>query len=313
MSESTLDVVAAAKAAAAAAEQWDTKQITSLSRLVVRRFLRHRLAIFSMTVLFLIMLSAALAPLSRYTPTEQYPKNGLMAPSAEHWFGTDDLGRDVLTRVLYGGRISLVVGLTATALSLLVGVSVGALAGYFGGWVDNILMRITDVFLSLPSLFVLILISTMLRDMPSLNLRNSTLIVILVIAILSWMWPARLVRGEFLSLKEQEYVVAAHSVGVGDWRIMLRHVLPGTLGLIIVQGTLSVAYAIIIESGLSYLGFGIQPPTPSWGNLLSTAQVYALRAPWLMIFPGLMIFITTLSVNHIGDGLRDAFDPRAIR
>lgn len=310
MTESPIQVVAARSAAG---EQWNPKQITSLTRLVVRRFFRHRLAILSVAILAFIILSAVLAPLSAYTPTEQYPKNGLMAPTAQHWFGTDDLGRDVFTRVLYGGRISLVVGLAATGLSLIVGVSVGALAGYFGGWVDNTLMRITDVFLSLPSLFVLILISTMLRDMPTLNLRNSTLIVILVIAVLSWMWPARLVRGEFLSLKTQEYVVAARSVGVGDWRIMLHHVLPGTLGLIIVQGTLSVAYAIIVESGLSYLGFGIQPPTPSWGNLLSTAQVYALRAPWLMIFPGLMIFITTLSVNHIGDGLRDAFDPRAIR
>jgi peptide/nickel transport system permease protein len=285
----------------------------SLARLTLRRFRRHRMALFSIAILTLVILSALLAPLSAYTPTQQRPANSLQPPSAEHWFGTDDLGRDVFTRVLYGGRISITVGLMATLLSLLFGILVGAIAGYFGGWIDNLLMRITDAFLSLPSLFVLILISTLLRDMPTLNLRSSVWIVIIVIAVLSWMWPARLVRGEFLSLKAEDFVLAARSTGVGHARIILRHILPNAVGIIIVHATLSVGYAIIIESGLSYLGFGIQPPTPSWGNLLATAQVYALRAPWLMIFPGLMIFITTLSVNHIGDGLRDAFDPRSAR
>ncbi len=285
----------------------------SLTRLTLRRFLRHRAALISIGVLLLVILSAVLAPLSLYTPTEQSPANDLLAPSMEHWFGTDDLGRDVFTRVLYGGRISLMVGLISTLLSLGFGIVVGALAGYFGGWLDNILMRITDAFLSMPSLFVLILISTLLRDVPIFNLRNSIWIVIVVIAVLSWMWPARLVRGEFLTLKAEDYVLAAHATGVNHWRIMAQHILPNSVGVIIVHATLSVGYAIITESGLSYLGFGIQPPTPSWGNLLATAQVYALRAPWLMIFPGLMIFITTLSVNHIGDGLRDAFDPRSTR
>jgi len=219
----------------------------------------------------------------------------------------------VLTRVLYGGRISILVGLLATLLSTAIGVIVGALAGYFGGWLDNLLMRVTDAFLSLPTLFVLILISTMLREVPALSLSNSVAVVIIVIAVLSWMWPARLVRGAFLSLKEREFVTAAHAVGVGHGRIMWQHILPNTVSLIIVQATLTIAFSIITESGLSYLGFGIQPPTPSWGNLLATAQAYALRAPWLMIFPGLMIFITTLAVNHIGDGLRDAFDPFSVR
>lgn len=286
--------------------------INSPGRMVLRRFRRHRMAMVSMAVLGLVMLSALLAPLGPYTPTEQNPKNAFSPPSAQHWFGTDDLGRDVLTRTLYGGRISLVVGLAATGLALLLGMLVGAIAGYAGGLTDNLLMRLTDAFLSLPSLFVLILISTMLRDVPILNLRNSVVMVVIIIAVLSWMWPARLIRGEFLSLREEEFVHAARSVGVGHTRIMFRHILPNTVSLIIVQGTLAVAYAIIVESGLSYLGFGIQPPTPSWGNLLSTAQVYALRAPWLMIFPGLMIFITTLSINHIGDGLRDAFDPHSV-
>jgi peptide/nickel transport system permease protein len=281
----------------------------SLSQLTLRRFLRHRLAVLAIGVLALILLSALLASLSPYSPTEQNPREDLLPPSLAHPFGTDDLGRDVLTRTLYGGRISLAVGLLATGLSLLLGVLVGALAGYFGGWLDNLLMRITDAFLALPTLFVLILISTMLRDLPALELRNSVVIVIVVIAVLQWMWPARLIRSEFLSLKERDFVTAARATGAPHGRIMLRHILPNTVGLIIVQGTLLVAFSIITESGLSYLGFGVQPPTPSWGNLLSTAQVYALRAPWLMIFPGLMIFVTSMAVNYIGDGLRDAFDP----
>ncbi|HMN27987.1 MAG TPA: ABC transporter permease [Caldilineaceae bacterium] len=283
----------------------------TLTQLTLRRFLRHRLAVLSIGVLALVVLSALFAPLSPYSPTEQNPKESLQPPSLAHWFGTDDLGRDVLTRTLYGGRISLSVGLLATALSLFLGVLIGALAGYAGGWADNILMRITDAFLTLPTLFVLILISTMLRDLPTLALRNSIVIVILVIAILQWMWPARLVRGEYLSLKERDFVTAARATGVGHRRVMGGHILPNTVGVIIVQGTLLVAFSIITESGLSYLGFGVQPPTPSWGNLLSTAQVYALRAPWLMVFPGMMIFITSMAVNYIGDGLRDAFDPFA--
>ncbi|MCB0129637.1 MAG: ABC transporter permease [Caldilineaceae bacterium] len=291
----------------------DHAPVRSPAAMTWQRFTRHRMAIFSVVLLALIVASALLAPLGRYTPTEQNPKNAFMPPSAEHWFGTDDLGRDVFTRTLYGGRISLLVGLAATGLALALGVLVGAIAGYSGNWIDNFLMRLTDAFLSLPSLFVLILISTMLRDMPIAGLRNSVGIVILIIAVLSWMWPARLIRGAFLSLREQEFVHAARGIGAKHGRIMFRHILPNTVSLILVQGTLSVAYAIIVESGLSYLGFGVQPPTPSWGNMLATAQVYALRAPWLMIFPGMMIFLTTLSINHIGDGLRDAFDPFSIR
>ncbi len=281
--------------------------------LIWRRFLRHRLAVVAMIVLGMVIASALLAPLSRYEPTEQNPTNALQPPSAAHWFGTDDLGRDVFTRTLYGGRISLTVGLSATLLSLMIGVVVGMVAGYFGAFPDNVLMRITDGFLTLPTLFVLILISTMLREVPALGLTSSVIIVIFVIAVLSWMWPARIVRGEFLRLKHRDFVLAAENVGAGHGRIMSRHILPNTMSLIIVQGTLLVAYAIITESGLSYLGFGVQPPTPSWGNLLATAQTYALRAPWLMIFPGLMIFITSMSINYIGDGLRDAFDPYAAR
>lgn len=289
------------------------REARSLTALTLHRFLRHRAALFSMAMLALVALSALCAPLSPYEPTAQNPANGLQPPSAVHWFGTDDLGRDTLTRVLYGGRISITVGLLATLIATAIGVLIGALAGYFGGWIDNVLMRITDAFLSLPTLFVLILISTMLREWPALNLSSSVTIVIIVIAVLSWMWPARLVRSAFLSLKEHEFITAAHAVGVGHGRIIRQHILPNTVSLIIVQATLTIAFSIITESGLSYLGFGVQPPTPSWGNLLATAQTYALRAPWLMLFPGLLIFITTLAVNHIGDGLRDAFDPFSVQ
>ncbi len=284
-------------------------QEISPTRLILRRFLRHRLAVCAVVLFVLILLSTLAASFSPYSATAQNAKYGLQPPSREHWFGTDDLGRDLLTRTLYGGRISLVVGLAATALTLGIGVVVGALAGYAGGWLDNLLMRITDAFLTLPTLFVLILISAMLRDLPTLNLRSSVLIVIVVIGLLNWMWPARLIRGEFLRLKAQDFVLAAHASGVSNLRIMWRHLLPNTVGLMIVQATLMVAFAIITESGLSYLGFGIQLPTPSWGNLLASAQSYALRAPWLTLFPGALIFVTTLAINFIGDGLRDAFDP----
>lgn len=290
------------------------KEAVALSptRIVWRRFRRHPFAMVAIVVLSVIVLSALLAPLGP-SPTAQNPANSLQAPSAQHWFGTDDLGRDVFARVLYGGRISLTVGLVSTLITLAVGVGIGMLAGYAGGWVDNALMRVTDAFLALPTLFVLILISTLLRDIPALSVSSSVGVVIFVIALLSWMWPARLVRGVFLTLKEQDFMTAARCVGVSHTRGMVRHLLPNTVGFIIVQGTLLVAAAIITESGLSYLGFGIQPPTPSWGNQLATAQVYALRAPWLMIFPGIMIFITSMAINYIGDGLRDAYDPHSNR
>jgi peptide/nickel transport system permease protein len=285
----------------------------SPSALVWRRFRRHKPALVAVGVLVLMVTAVLLAPLSPYDPMAQDLTNDLQPPSLQHWFGTDDLGRDLFTRTLYGGRISLLVGVMATVLTLLAGVVVGMVAGYAGGWADNLLMRITDTFLTLPTLFVLILISTVLRDSPALGLSSSVILVIFVIALLSWMWPARLVRGVFLTLKQRDFVAAARGLGVRPVRIMSRHILPNIVGLIIVQATLLVASAIIVESGLSYLGFGIQPPTPSWGNLLATGQVYALRAPWLMIFPGLMLFITTMAINYIGDGLRDAFDPFAAR
>lgn len=284
----------------------------SFSQLIFRRFLRHRLAIFGLIMLAVIAGLALYAPSYRYDPESISLLERLKPPSAEHWMGTDDLGRDLFARVIAGGRISLAVGLLATGLSLMFGTLVGAIAGYFGGWVDNALMRFTDVFLSFPSLFVLILLGAMIRDTPLAKFQGGLITIILVIAVLSWMTTARLVRGTFLSLREMEYVEAARALGISSTRLVLRHMLPNALGPIIVQGALQTAYSILTESGLSYLGFGIQPPTPTWGNMLNDAQTYMTRYPWVAIFPGLMIFITVMSINFVGDGLRDAFDPRTV-
>ena len=227
-----------------------------------------------------------------------------------HPFGTDSLGRDLLTRVLYGGRISIAVGLMVVVITLIIGVPVGAVAGHFGGWVDNVLMRITDAVLAFPPLLVLIMLSAVVRDLDVPFIEGNNVVVIaVVIGILGWMTVARLVRATYLTIREVDFVTAAHSMGASTLRIMVVEILPNAIGPIIVESTLEVAWAIMTESGLSFLGFGIMPPTPSWGNLLSEAQGYMTLYPWLAIFPGLMIFFTIISINYIGDGLRDAFDP----
>jgi peptide/nickel transport system permease protein len=278
--------------------------------LVWERFRHHPGAVASSIVLAVVVLAALLAPLSPYDPEASDMASRLEPPSLRHPMGTDALGRDQLTRILYGGRISLTVGLLVMIITLLIGIPVGAVAGYVGGRVDDLLMRITDAALSLPALMVLILLGALLRevDLPLLG-RNSVLTVALVIGLLSWMTVARLVRASYLTIRELEFVTAARSVGVSNLRIMARHILPNAVGPIVVEATLEVGYAIMEESGLSFLGFGIQPPTPSWGNLLSNAQEHLTLHPWMGIFPGLMIFVTIISVNYIGDGIRDAFDP----
>ncbi len=291
-----------------------TRPPETLSALIWRRFLRHRLAALSTILLTVLIVSAVLAPLSPYSPTEQSPANAFAPPSAAYWFGTDELGRDTFTRILYGGQVSLAVGLFSTAIAIGLGIVIGALSGYYGGWLDNLLMRLTDTFLTLPVTFVLILMSSLLRELPALAaFRNSVWLVVIVIGALAWMWPARLVRGLFLVLRERDFILASRALGAGDARLIFLHILPNCLGPLLVQATLGMAFAIITESGLSYLGFGVQPPTPSWGNILQSAQVHVFRAPWLAVFPGLMIFITVMCINFIGDGLRDAFDPYTIR
>jgi peptide/nickel transport system permease protein len=301
-------------------EQLKKNKITAISsrpvesettaQIVWKRFRKHPGAMAGSAVLILLILAVLLAPLSPYDPEKSNTAERFQTPSWQHPMGTDALGRDLLTRVLYGGRISMTVGLLVVAITLSVGVTVGALSGYFGGLVDNILMRITDAALTLPSLLVLILLSAILRevDIPIFQ-RNSVLTIAVVIGLLSWMTFARLVRAAFLTLRELDFVTASRSLGASPLRIIVTHILPNAVGPIIVESTLELGYAIIEESGLSFLGFGIQPPTPSWGNLLSNAQENFIRYPWLAIFPGVMIFLSIISVNYIGDGLRDAFDP----
>jgi peptide/nickel transport system permease protein len=284
----------------------------TLRSLTWRQFRRHPGAIAGMIILSIIIISVLAAPLSPYDPEKSDLRSRAEPPSLSHPMGTDHIGRDMLTRVLYGGRISLAIGVMAVLVSLIIGVSVGAVAGYYGGRLDNVLMRLTDFFLSFPSLFVLILLSALLRETDLGIMKNSVLMITVVIGILSWMVVARIVRASFLSLREKEFIEAAHSVGAGDRRVILLHILPNALGPIIVEATLEVAYAILTESGLSFLGFGVQPPTPTWGNMLSNAQERMVRYPWMAIFPGLMIFFTTISINYIGDGLRDALDPRRV-
>jgi peptide/nickel transport system permease protein len=279
---------------------------------LLRKFGRNRLAVVGLAVLTLIVLSVLFADLSPYDPERTNIRARFLPPSLEYPFGTDDLGRDVLTRVLHGGRISLAVGVLTMTVSLLIGTLVGGLAGYFRGWLDSLLMRLTDLFLSLPSLFVLIVLSTMLQGTPFAAAYGGLLLIVTIIGVLSWMVVARIVRSSFLSIKERDFVEAARASGAGHLRRMAVHVLPNAMGPIFVQATLQVAVAIIAESGLSYLGFGIQPPTATWGNMLKDAQTYMTRVPHMAVFPGLMIFVTVMSVNAIGDGLRDAFDPRRV-
>jgi peptide/nickel transport system permease protein len=282
----------------------------SMRALIWRRFRRHPGAVAGSIVLGILVLSVLLAPYSPYDPEKSDIGNKLQPPSLSHPFGTDQLGRDMLTRVLYGGRVSLRVGLMVMVITLIIGVPVGATAGYFGGWVDNVLMRITDAALTLPNLLVLILLSAIMREVEfPLFERNNVVSIAVVIGLLSWMTVARLVRATFITLRETEFVVAARSIGAASPRIMMRHILPNAIGPIIVESTLGIGWAIMEEAGLSFLGFGIQPPTPSWGNLLSNAQTHLTKHPWLAIFPGLMIFLTIIAINYIGDGLRDAFDP----
>ena len=277
-----------------------------------RRFRKHSMALIGTIIIAIIILLVFLAPLlTPYDPFKQDLRNRLQTPSAEHWMGTDDLGRDLWTRILYGGRISLSVGLTAMAISILFGSLIGLVSGYYGGWVDSILMRITEIFLSIPRLFVLIAMGMFLRtlDLPSLQ-AGSFLPISIVIGVLSWMGTARLVRASTLELRDREFVQASRALGANDARTLLLHIFPNIASPIIVSATLGLAGAIISESGLSYLGFGVQLPTPTWGNMLSNTQNQMLTAPWTAIFPGLMIFIVVIAINYLGDGLRDALDPR---
>ncbi len=267
-----------------------------------RRFRRHRLAMASLAVLLLITLATVLASvIAPYGFSEQHLDATLQGPGAKHLLGTDTLGRDELSRLLYGGRVSLLVGLGVAMSAGVLGTLIGAAAGFYGGRLDNVVMRVTDLFLSIPLLVVLIIASRVTK--------GGILDIVIVLSLVLWTPLARIVRGMFLSLKEKEFIEAARMLGASNWRIIFRHLVPNSLGVIIVNVTLTVAIAILTESLLSFLGFGIQPPTPSWGNMLEDGRGLMTLAGWLVWFPGLAILLTVLCVNFLGDGLRDALDP----
>lgn len=275
----------------------------SMRALIWRRFRRNPLAMFGLIVLASLSLAAILAPVvAPYDPDAVNPRAALQPPSADHLLGTDDLGRDVLSRLLFAGRVSLLVGLASALIAVSIGALLGAVAGYYRGLVDGVLMRLIDIALSLPILPLALVVGTFTRITP--------LKLTLILAAVSWMSVARLVRGEFLALREAQFTEAARSVGVPNLRIIAVHLLPNALAPVIVAATLLVAFAILIESALSFLGFGIQPPTATWGNMLYNAQRYIRNAAWLAIFPGALITLTVTSINFLGDGLREAIDPR---
>jgi len=289
---------------------------TSLGGEAWRRFRKHRLAVVSMVVLLLIIAAIGLGPFVWKVPINDIDFGAkLRGPSLTHPFGTDDLGQDVLARMIYGGRISLAVGLAAMFVALIVGVMIGAIAGMASGRVDAALMWMTDLFLSLPQLPLLLLVIYLFRDalkgMFGVEMGVFVLIV-LVIGGLRWMPVARLVRAQFLSLREKEFVEAARALGASRIRLVIRHILPNAMGPVIVAGTIDVAAAIIAESTLSFLGLGFPPDVPTWGRVLFDAKDYLDIAPHWALFPGALIFLTVLSINFIGDGLRDALDPRRV-
>ena len=274
-----------------------------------RRFKRHKLAVVSAVVIVLLYVIAFFGPMLSPYSFDKIEYTGAQPPSLQHPLGTDELGRDEMTRIMYGGRISLTVGLVVAIISAGLGTLVGMAAGFYGGRTDNILMRFTDMMLALPLLPLLMVAGLIVADLKI----NSMWAIVGILGLLEWMAVARLVRGSFLALREKEFVEAARAMGASDWRIITEHLLPNSIAPIVVNTTLVVGAAIIVESVLSFLGFGIQPPTPSWGNMLSDARSTMVLYPWLMWAPGIAIVLTVLSVNFLGDGLRDALDPTQVR
>jgi peptide/nickel transport system permease protein len=267
------------------------------------RLRRNRLAMTGLVmVLGLFVVSLAAPFLAPYDPNFIDLKAVLMAPSGEHLLGTDPLGRDVLSRIIYGSQVSLKVGFVAVGLATLIGLLVGALAGYYGGWMDQVLMRLVDLMLCFPAFFLILAVIAILEP----SIWN----IMVVIGLTSWMGVARLVRAEFLSLREREFVMAARALGASDARLIWRHLLPNALAPVMVSATLGVAGAILTESALSFLGLGVQPPTPSWGNILTAGKDNIEIAWWLSLFPGLAILVTVMSYNLLGEGVREAIDPR---
>lgn len=280
-------------------------KLRSNRQLFWRRLKRNKLACFSLVFLLIVHLLALLAPyVTSHSPERIAPYNAFAAPSREHWLGTDDLGRDTFARLLYGARVSLLIGFVSMVISVVIGILIGSLSGYFRGWLDVSLMRFTDAMMSIPRLFLLLTILTVFG--------GELWTVIIVIGITSWMETARIVRGEFLRWQQEMFVDAAKALGCKDSPIIFRHILPQSINSIIVAATLGVARSILIESSVSFLGLGVQPPQPTWGNMLTNAQYYIWNAPVQAVYPGVMILLTVLAYNFFGDGLRDALDPKSI-
>ncbi|MBN2550531.1 MAG: ABC transporter permease [Anaerolineales bacterium] len=291
----------------------------TLGQLTWRRFRRHKMAIFGCVTLFLLILYSIGGTLFISEAEANFTDTGirLQSPSAKHPFGTDTIGRDILARTIYGGQISILIGLTAMLVETLLGVIIGALAGYYGGKLDSLLMRITEAIIVIPQIFLLLVMAKFFGgQVPNINLfgrtfSGSVVVIVMIIGVTSWPYLARIVRAEFLSLKENEFVLAARAIGTPTHEIILRHILPNCIAPIMVSATLGVASAITTEAYISFLGLGVQPPTATWGNMLEGAYNYIESAYWLWLFPGLLIALIVLSINFVGDGLRDAFDPRS--
>lgn len=270
---------------------------------LLRRITKHNLALIGLIILIPMFLCAILAPIiSPHDPVEPDLKNILAGPSWSHPFGTDTLGRDVFSRVIYGSRISLLVGFVSVGIATLIGILIGSVSGYSGGIVDEIIMRFVDLMMCFPTFFLILAVIALLEP----SIWN----IMIVIGLTTWMGIARLVRAEILSIKNKEYVLAAKAMGFSKSRIIFRHVLPNAVSPVYVVATLGIGGAILIESALSFLGIGVQPPTPSWGNILTQAKDNIEVAWWLSLYPGIAIFLTVMGYNLLGEGLRDVFDPR---
>ena len=268
-----------------------------------QRFKKNRLAVAGGVVVLILFIIAIFASLiSPYDPNVIDKKHVLEPPSLKHPFGTDELGRDIMSRVIWGSRISISVGFVAVGIATIIGIILGAISGYYGGWLDSVIMRFVDIMLSIPTFFLILAVIAFLGP--------SILNIMIIIGLTSWMGVARLVRAEFLTLKEREFVIAARGLGAKDIRIIFGHIMPNSLSPVIVSAILGVASAILVESALSFLGIGVQPPTPSWGNILTSGKDNIEIAWWLSVFPGLSILITVLTYNLVGEGVRDAIDPR---
>jgi peptide/nickel transport system permease protein len=291
----------------------------SLTQLAWRKFRRHKMAMFGcimLLILFLYAFGGAFILSERFANFTDTSLR-LNSPTKIHPYGTDTVGRDILARTIYGGQISLIIGLTAVSIETLLGILIGALAGFYGGLIDNILMRITEGLLNIPEIFLLIVMAKFFGGkIPDMNIlgrtySGSVIVIVFIIGLTSWMYLARIVRAEFLSIKENEFILAARATGTSNSQIIFRHILPNSAAPIVVSATLGVANAILAEAYISFLGLGVQPPTATWGNMLDGANNYIESAPWLWFFPGILILLTVLSINFLGDGLRDALDPRS--